>query len=354
MSSPQEKAEFKAEVVSQKNPFTTIPPQPAEKKPGQLPPDKIRQFFDEGYTVVEEFFTAAELQQCRDAIAEMVDSLAQKLYDAGKIKHLYEEYGLFQRLSQLEEDFHGANIILFKRQKMPKAFQDIWCNERVLNLMEQLIGPDIAGHPVWNLRTKTPRSTAVDIPWHQDSAYFSEDSYDHLIPTMWLPFLDAVPENGCMQVAKNGHKSGNVAVHTCCKGPTWYVMLEEEEMQKTLGIDPEKDILTVPIKYGGFLLFNNLTPHRSLQNNSNDVRWSIDLRWQSPHDKWGFYDIAEGIVFRSSKDPYIKPDWDKFLSAQVEDPFDTTITGPWIGRWEIVNHNIHTEAFRNITGVVST
>lgn len=28
------------------------------------------------------------------------------------------------------------------------------------------------------------------------------------------------------------------------------------------------------------------------------------------------------------------------------DPFDTTITGPWIGRWEVVNHNKHTDAFK--------
>ena len=33
--------------------------------------------------------------------------------------------------------------------------------------MEQILGPEVAGHPVWNLRTKTPNSRAVDIPWHQ-------------------------------------------------------------------------------------------------------------------------------------------------------------------------------------------
>lgn len=33
-----------------------------------------------------------------------------------------------------------------------------------------------------------------------DSGYFSEGSYDHLIPTAWIPFLDANEENGCMQV----------------------------------------------------------------------------------------------------------------------------------------------------------
>ena len=53
----------------------------------------------------------------------------------------------------------------------------------------------------------------------------------------------------------------------------------------------------------------------SLANVSNDVRWSIDLRWQSPHENWGFYDIAEGILFRTARDGDVTPDWDKFLSV---------------------------------------
>lgn len=39
-----------------------------------------------------------------------------------------------------------------------KAFQDLWTNERLLNVIEQFIGPEIAGHPVWNLRTKVTRN----------------------------------------------------------------------------------------------------------------------------------------------------------------------------------------------------
>ncbi|XP_060589466.1 uncharacterized protein LOC132744708 [Ruditapes philippinarum] len=148
-------------------PYTKIPPQPTEKKPGQLPLEQIKQFFEEGYIVVENFFSKDELQPCRDAINEMVELLANKLYEAGKIKNLYKEYGLFQRLSKLEEEFPGANILLFKHQKIPKAFRDLWCNERLLHLIEQLIGPDIAGHPVWNMRTKTPNSKAMVVPWHQ-------------------------------------------------------------------------------------------------------------------------------------------------------------------------------------------
>jgi len=37
---------------------------------------------------------------------------------------------------------------------LPKAFQQLWSDEKLLNVAEQIIGPEIAGHPVWNLRTK--------------------------------------------------------------------------------------------------------------------------------------------------------------------------------------------------------
>lgn len=48
-----------------------------------------------------------------------------------------------------------------------QAFRDLWSNERLLNIIEQLIGPNIAGSPVWNLRTKTPKNEATLVPWHQ-------------------------------------------------------------------------------------------------------------------------------------------------------------------------------------------
>ena len=34
---------------------------------------------------------------------------------------------------------------------------------------------------------------------------------------------------------KEGHRTGKIPTHQCCYGNTWYVMLEEEEMERTLG-----------------------------------------------------------------------------------------------------------------------
>ncbi|XP_013396291.1 uncharacterized protein LOC106163289 [Lingula anatina] len=234
------------------------------------------------------------------------------------------------------------------------AIQELWTNERLLNAVEQLIGPDIAGHPVWNLRTKTPKNEATTVPWHQDVGYLDNNSYEVLQPTAWIPLLDSNENNGCMQLVKGGHKTGRVAEHECCAGNTWYTMLTEEEMEKTLEVNMAEDIVSCPVSYGGMLLLNNMIPHRSLNNYSDAIRWSLDLRWQTPHKSCGFYGLKEGLLMRSSKDPNVQIDWDTFLGlnrtkeqhksvGKEMDDFDTTIVGPWMKKWKIVHHNRHTK-----------
>ena len=92
-----------------------------------------------------------------------------------------------------------------------------------------------------------------------------------------------------------------LAVHTCCWANTWYIELAAEVAEKTLNCDmrPHEeggDVVTVPVPKGSvtvdasyplldccvrsILLFNNLIPHQSLENHSEGVRWSFDLRWQ--------------------------------------------------------------------------
>ncbi|XP_059145123.1 phytanoyl-CoA dioxygenase domain-containing protein 1-like isoform X2 [Physella acuta] len=333
-----------------------MPEQPKILKPGQLEESLIREFFEKGYLLVPKFFTEEELEPCRKSIEKLVDDLAQALYDGGKIKNLYKEQGLFQRLIYLEKEFPGANIILHKQGTLTEAFQNVWSNERLLNVVEQLVGPEIMGHPVWNLRTKTPQNEATTVPWHQDSAYLDNESYGVLQATAWIPLLDATEKNGCMEVISGGHLAGKVARHTCCWGDTWYVETDVEHAEKTLNVDFVKDKVLCPVPYGGMLLINNMIPHRSLNNCSDEIRWSLDLRWQNPEKPVGFYGLKQGVLMRSEKNPVEKIDWDSFNSVDrhiqadinckvivEEDPFDTTIVGPWMQKWEMTHTNRHTE-----------
>ena len=69
-----------------------------------------------------------------------------------------------------------------------------------------------------------------------DTAYLDiEDASKALQVTAWIPLLDANLENGCMEMAVGGHRTGKVGTHTCCYAGTWYVMIDPEEMRRTLG-----------------------------------------------------------------------------------------------------------------------
>ena len=80
----------------------------------------------------------------------------------------------------------------------------------MLDAVEQIVGGDIAGHPVWNLRIKLPRNAPEEVPWHQDNGYFEDDARGTMICTAWIPLLDTSKQNGGMGMARRTQKKGNL------------------------------------------------------------------------------------------------------------------------------------------------
>lgn len=72
--------------------------------------------------------------------------VAHKLYEGGKIKDKCEGVGFYERLTLIERQFKGSTVILHKLGYLPQGFRDLWTNHRLLNVVEQFIGPDIAGN----------------------------------------------------------------------------------------------------------------------------------------------------------------------------------------------------------------
>ena len=45
---------------------------------------------------------------------------------------------------------------------------------------------------------------------------------------------------------------------------------------------------------------------------SNEIRWSLDLRWQRADAPLGFYGLKDGVRLRSSDPNFTSIDWEKF------------------------------------------
>lgn len=97
----------------------------------------------------------------------------------------------------------------------------------------------------------------MTVPWHQDNAYVSQEAWDNLTVVAWIPLVDTNEQNGCMQVLRRGHRSGQTARHTCCQGGTWYVEMDEQDAQQKLGVDMQKDVVTCHMPAGSVLLMNS-------------------------------------------------------------------------------------------------
>jgi hypothetical protein len=269
----------------------------------------------------------------------LVDDLAERLYAAGKIRDKFAEEGFLTRLTKLEQDFPGASVLVHIDGVLGQPLADLWGAKELLDVVEQILGPEIAGHPVWNLRTKTPLNPLATVPWHQDTAYLTAGAERTLQPTAWIPFVDADTVNGTLQVLRGGHRSGKVFPHRPERSrgheKSWYLYIADEDL-------PAGEVVTCEMPMGSLLLINQLIPHRSTENFSKGIRWSVDLRWQRPDEPSGFEKVKECILMRTATDPNYRIDWIAWarknrvaeaMDRKSADPFDATVTGPWLHRW---------------------
>jgi len=126
------------------------------------------------------------------------------------------------------------------RGKSPEAmdtphFTDTWLfhwvmSDAVLDLVEPLIGPDIA---LWSTHfICKPAGVGKRVPWHEDSAYWGKVLDPMEVVTVWLAIDPSTPDNGCMRVIPRTHHDG-------------YSDYEDV-------VDASKEVFTTEIKAGKF------------------------------------------------------------------------------------------------------
>jgi hypothetical protein len=79
-------------------------------------------------------------------------------------------------------------------------------SDAVLDLVEPLLGPDIAlfsSHFICK-----PKGDGRRVPWHEDSAYWRGQMDPMEVVTVWLAIDPSTRENGCMRVIPGTHGGG--------------------------------------------------------------------------------------------------------------------------------------------------
>ena len=264
---------------------------------GSLTDEQVKFYDVEGYLVLENLLTAADLAAVKAAMMAKVDTIADALYAAGLITDKRADRPFEYRLAELFQDRTDQEFLQFGRSwrdRLP-GYYDIMANLKILDAVESLIGGEIFANPVYNTRPKVPNVAAGAVPWHQDKSYWPDANANPVI-TVWLPLVDANLENGCLHIMPRTHRQKVLSWHKESYTGTGYTEVDFDHL------GPEHAAVPLPIKAGGAILFNDRCIHMSTPNRSNQVRWSLDLRYQ-PTDQDPMPQHGVGFLARSYRFP---------------------------------------------------
>ena len=279
--------------------------------------EQLERFRQDGYLIVEDVLSKADLAAIEDEYREIVGRVSADLVARGKLRpvtgttfseqyieamqQLDDMYDLYQHLDislPLLEDLDRSHTM----NAGPEVFR-LLTNPRLLDIVESVIGPEIYSNPVQHTRIKPPArhlpETALDANvaatlWHQDSAVIDADADGTDMLTVWLAVTDATLENGCLIVERASHHE-EMTLH--CPGKIFPAEIYIPE-----SIIDDAKVIPMEVQAGGAVLLDKMTEHGSLDNRSDDIRWSFDLRYQPIGQPTG-RSAFPGFVARSRARP---------------------------------------------------
>jgi len=339
-----------------------------------LSKEQLARLENDGFVVIKNVFNpSCHLDPILEEMTSILDNLARELHQNGQIASLYQDRPFGKRLTRIiaetgqshsqHFDFSlpkgqvGATAPMYLGQALFRLIT----NTTLLDCVQDAMGPEIYSNPVQHVRLKPPEAVVPkkvvgmsvlvgETPWHQDNAVLTQDADATNVLTVWIPLVDATIENGCLIVIPGSHrdsnlsapqKNDNVGNSSITTGDSSLASTLAQHCPTQGGalripdsiIDCYRDtIVPVPVKRGDILMFHRRLMHASLPNMTDDLRSSLDLRYQPLGQPTG-RDVFPGFVVRSSTQKVLesRDEWERLwketqkrMSSEnyKEQPFD--------------------------------
>lgn len=198
-----------------------------------------------------------------------------------------EAAALRQRLETFEAT-QGGRLEPGQRSRTHLLFKwldDLIRDARVLDPIEQLIGPDIlCWSTIFWIKDAGSKSF---VSWHQDNTYWGLSSRN--VVTAWFALSEASLEAGCMRVMPGTHIGETLAHEDTYDADN---MLTRGQAIST-GID-ESRAVAMPLHAGEMSLHNYCLAHGSGPNLSADRRIGVSMHFMPPDTRQvvGAWDCA--------------------------------------------------------------
>ena len=190
---------------------------------------------------------------------------------------------------------------------------DLIRHERILDAVEDVIGPDIL---CWGTSffIKEPHNHAF-VSWHQDLTYWGLEPPD--IVTAWIALSDSTTENGAMRVVPKTHTMAQVPHRDTFRSDN----LLSRGQEVLVDVDPSQAV-TLTLKAGEMSLHHVRLIHGSDPNPSDTRRIGFAIRYLPTYVRQvaGSHDwatLVRGVDRHGNFELEQRPDADMSESAQA-------------------------------------
>lgn len=152
------------------------------------------------------------------------------------------------------------NALLVDIHKKSPLVKEFYYNGPIVNMMQQLIGPNIKA--ATSQLTFKMKGNTKSFDWHQDNGYGELDPYNTISTLTALEDVDE--ENGCLRIIPGSHKQGQIGVNHLFS-------TDRKDKKISINVDVDESLaIPIPMKAGETLIFHCWTLHQSRGNFSKN------------------------------------------------------------------------------------
>lgn len=248
-------------------------------------------FEQQGYLYLPRLIPTEPLEQLLGEMATLCNDAGWLRTDAPK----NELVAWTEPAVEGEPEYHAV----YDKVQRLEGFHALAHRPELIELMNGVLGGDSFPHPLSVARLMFPYNTPWATPPHQD--YPNNQGTEDLF-ACWIPLSDCPIERGPLAVCPGSHKRGLL--------PLRYAL---GAGHREVFDDKTGDFHWAAgnLRAGDVLVFHSLTVHRSLANNSKQMRLSVDYRYQREGD---------ALVEQSLLPHFQRESWDEIYQGwQSED-----------------------------------
>jgi ectoine hydroxylase-related dioxygenase (phytanoyl-CoA dioxygenase family) len=212
--------------------------------------DHVREFQDQGFTMVRGFFSPDELGSIRAAIQETDQQTRDPLTSGGMI--------------------FNAQIYRYST-----AMQQFLAQQKIIDFLEPIAGGDLWVR--WD-QAVTKHPGAGVFRWHQDNGYNQLLTQHYQV---WIALTESRNQNGALWLAPGSHKRGRLP----------HRRVENRQVECTADIG---ETTCIDAQIGDLILFSSLMLHRTGPNEADTSRLAFVAEYM-PLQDYDYY--LEGPYF---------------------------------------------------------